>query len=82
MFSVYILHSKISDRYYIGSTSHLETRLEEHNAGKTKSTKPFRPWEMIHSETFETRTEARKRENNIKKFKGGNAFKILINKPQ
>ncbi|MEK7529344.1 MAG: GIY-YIG nuclease family protein [Patescibacteria group bacterium] len=81
MFFVYILYSKAFDRYYVGSTSCLETRVVGHNAGKTRSTKPFGPWEMVYHEGFQTRTEARKRENKIKRFKGGNAFKALIQRP-
>jgi putative endonuclease len=40
---VYILYSQSRDRYYIGSCSNIQTRLERHNAGATPSTKPGRP---------------------------------------
>ncbi|HCB56069.1 TPA: hypothetical protein DEP26_03825 [Candidatus Uhrbacteria bacterium] len=38
----------------------------------------FRPWVMVYREDFETRTEALKRENQIKRYKRGLAFYKLI----
>ena len=78
MYFTYILKSVITEKYYTGSTSNLDERIKAHNSGKTKSTKPFRPWILVYKEAFETRTEARKRENQIKRYKGGRAFKELI----
>ena len=40
--------------------------------------KLFRPWVIVYKESFETKTEARKRENQIKRYKGGQAFKKLL----
>ena len=55
---------------YCGSTPDLEKRLHEHNHLKTgaKYTRGRRPVELAHSEPFETLSEARKRENAIKKM--------------
>ncbi|MBU1705422.1 GIY-YIG nuclease family protein [Patescibacteria group bacterium] len=80
MYFVYVIHSTLHNRFYIGSTANIETRLAKHNSGATRSTKPFRPWVLVCYESFETRTEARKRENQIKKYKGGEAFKSLLRK--
>ncbi|HET8837744.1 MAG TPA: GIY-YIG nuclease family protein [Flavobacteriaceae bacterium] len=70
MFFVYILFSSDSHRYYIGMTDDLERRLLEHNNGKTKSTKAFIPWELIHTESYNTRLEARIREKYLKSAAG------------
>ena len=78
MYYVYILESVKSGRHYVGSTSNLERRLTEHNEGKVKSTKRCRPWKIIYTEEFATKTEALKRERKIKSYKGGKAFKNLI----
>ena len=59
---VYILYSSSHKRTYTGQTDNLENRLVVHNSGKVKSTKPFIPWILIHSESFSTRSEAMKRE--------------------
>ncbi|RMG76696.1 MAG: GIY-YIG nuclease family protein [Bacteroidetes bacterium] len=66
VFYVYILYSLKSGMYYKGCTQDLSQRVKRHNAGKVKSTKGHRPWKLIYFEKFETRTEARKRENFFK----------------
>jgi putative endonuclease len=47
-------------------TENLERRLREHNSGKTRSTRFYRPWTMVFFESFGTRIEARKREKYLK----------------
>ena len=79
MFYIYILKSSISKKHYIGPTNDLERRLFEHNSGKVKSTKAYELWEMIYTESFNTRNEAFKRERQIKSYKGGKAFKNIFN---
>ncbi|RPI67913.1 MAG: GIY-YIG nuclease family protein [Ignavibacteriales bacterium] len=64
----------------MGSTHDLNNRLSYHNSGKVKSTKAYKPWLIIHSEQYESKSEAIKREKQIKSYKGGNAFKLLIEK--
>jgi len=53
----YILKSKIVNKFYIGSCSNLEKRLEHHNSGHNRSTKPYIPWEIIYSEEYGTKSE-------------------------
>ena len=66
---LYILYSETTDHYYVGSSSDPEKRVLQHNAGATTSTKPGRPWEIVYSETFSTKTQALKRENYLKRMK-------------
>ena len=66
LFYVYILHSQISRRYYVGSTQDVEKRLREHNAGKSLSTRFGIPWKLIHTESFSIRSEAIVKERKIK----------------
>lgn len=80
MYTVYILRSILNKRYYIGSTSNLELRLRQHNAGKTKSLLKYLPVKVIYSEIYKTQLEAVRRELQIKSYKGGEAFKRLITK--
>jgi putative endonuclease len=77
MFYVYVLKSLVVERYYIGHTTDLEKRLAEHNRGKTRSTKGYLPWRLVYSENFETKSEAFRREQEIKSFKSGIKFKEL-----
>ena len=66
MYNVYVLRSLKTNRRYVGLTNDLERRIEEHNNGKSRSTKGFLPWKLIHFEKFENRIEARKREKYLK----------------
>ncbi|HEY4507026.1 MAG TPA: GIY-YIG nuclease family protein [Candidatus Paceibacterota bacterium] len=67
MYFVYIIKSLVKNWKYIGSTDNISARLRLHNSGVTKSTKPYRPLELIYSESFKTKTEALKRERFLKK---------------
>ena len=78
MYWVYILKSIKANRYYIGHTNNLVKRLNEHNSGKTKSTKGYVPWVIAHTEKFATKSEAFRREQEIKSFKSGIKFKQLL----
>lgn len=62
MFYVYILQSRINHKLYKGSTEDLRKRLKEHNAGKSKSTKSGKPWQLIYYEAYLDKTLARKTE--------------------
>jgi len=73
----YVLRSKIDGRLYKGHTDNVEKRLKEQNAGKTKSTKGFTPWELVYFETFKSKQEAILRE---KYFKTGSGREFLKNK--
>ena len=79
MYFVYILFSSSFNRYYTGHTDNLPKRLKDHNNGKVRSTRAYRLWVVIHTETYKTKSEAYKREMQIKSYKKGEAFKKLIN---
>jgi len=66
MFLTYILLSEKTRRYYTGSTEDLKNRLLEHNSGETKSIRSGIPWKVIHVEHFETRSEAVRKEKQVK----------------
>ncbi len=78
MFNVYILKSEKDSKFYIGSTKNIEQRLYRHNKGLVKSTKNRIPFVLVYCEEFLTLSEARRRERQIKSYKGGKAFDNLI----
>ena len=80
MYYVYILRSLKDEKYYIGSTSNVENRLAFHNAGRQRSTRHRIPFVLVYSESCSDRHEAEKREKQIKSFKGGQAFIMLISR--
>jgi len=79
MFYTYILYSPSTDRYYTGHTgTTLETRIARHNKGDNPSTKPGIPWDLKFYKSFETKTEAIKYENFIKRKKSRKYIEWLI----
>jgi putative endonuclease len=76
---VYIIYSASRDRYYIGHTHDLNQRIEQHNSGRTPSTKPGRPWVLVYQEMFEDKSYAYQRELEIKGKKSRKYIELLIN---
>ncbi|MFA6260587.1 MAG: GIY-YIG nuclease family protein [Bacteroidia bacterium] len=71
MFTVYVLYSDAFNKIYIGFTSDLTNRMLSHNQLATKGyTIKYRPWRVIHTETFASKVEAMKREKELKSAKG------------
>ncbi len=55
---VYIIYSPGFDRFYIGQTKDVFSRIDRHNAGTESATKPYLPWELILTIEKESRSEA------------------------
>jgi putative endonuclease len=66
-YTIYIIQSKITGRYYCGQTCDLQDRLTRHNNGESKSTKSGCPWNLIWTAEVATRSEAVRIEAQIKK---------------
>ena len=81
MYTVYAIKSLTRKYIYVGMTSDLEVRLQRHNSGYEQTTKPYRPFQLIYSETVETREEARAREKHFKSGVGKD-FLRKINIPE
>jgi putative endonuclease len=75
---VYILQSEKDGSYYIGYTSDLDERIRRHNHGKSSYTKARVPWKLIYQEVFTTRSEAMKREREIKRMKSREYIERLV----
>ena len=75
---LYILRSISRESYYIGSTADLEDRLKRHNKGRSKYTKSGIPWELVYFEEFPTRSEAYRREMQLKSWKSKKRIIRLI----
>ena len=80
MWYTYIIRSLKDGRYYIGYTADVRRRLMTHNAGGNVSTRNRKPFVLVYFEEYSTRNKAMRRERQIKNYKGGEAFKKLINK--
>ena len=70
-FYVYILQSELnSERFYIGFTDNLQTRLKKHNAGEVPHTSKFRPWRIKTAIAFTDREQAIQFERYLKTASG------------
>jgi len=80
MWKVYILYSENIDRYYTGVTNDIAWRLERHNQGWGRYTKRGIPWEVVYIEQYVNKTDAMKREREIKSRKSRRYIESLIKK--
>jgi len=78
MFHAYVLRSELTGRLYIGSTSDLRRRIDEHNGGLATATKNRGPWRLVHSEEYPTRSLAVRRERYLKTGKGRQELRRLL----
>ncbi len=70
MFTTYVLYSPKFNKIYIGFSSDFEARLLSHNKLSNKGyTYKFRPWEVVLTENFEFKSDAMKREKQLKQAK-------------
>jgi putative endonuclease len=81
--TVYILHSFSIDKFYIGFTSgELEDRFKKHLSNHKGFTGKAKDWKVVYTESFESITEAIKREQQIKSWKSKVKIKELIEQSQ
>ncbi len=80
MYYIYVLKSLSRNYVYVGITSCIEKRFTQHNLGKNKTTKPYRPFKIIFTEEFESRIKARKREKYLKSGCGKEYIKVQMAK--
>ncbi|MEE9166392.1 MAG: GIY-YIG nuclease family protein [Candidatus Neomarinimicrobiota bacterium] len=70
MYFVYVLRNISGFFHYIGHSKDPKARLKDHNAGKVRATKGHRPFDIIYTEQYTTRSEAQKREYYLKRGEG------------
>ncbi|MBU0716075.1 MAG: GIY-YIG nuclease family protein [Verrucomicrobia bacterium] len=75
-FFVYILRSlRQSDKVYVGFTTNIQRRLDEHNAGTQTYFHRYAPWKLITYVVFHDRTTALAFEQYLKS-PSGKAFAV------
>jgi putative endonuclease len=75
---VYILFSEKFGKTYVGQTSDIQKRITMHCAGRVKSTKRYAPWKLIHSEEFDSRSEAMAKEEWYKSSSGRKSIQKFL----
>ena len=77
-YTVYILQSETTGRFYVGSTNDLRRRLHDHNAALGGWTRAKGPWKLVYCEEYRTRAEAVAREKQLKAMKSRAYLERLV----
>jgi len=77
-FYTYVLRSLKDMNYYVGYTSNIVNRINEHNSGKVISTKNRIPLELVYWEGCLNQQDATARENYLKTTWGKRYIKTRI----
>ena len=79
-FIFYILYSATLNSYYIGHTGDdVKERLRKHLSNHSGYTAKAKDWNIVYTESFANKTEAYKREREIKSWKSKKRITLLIN---
>ena len=71
MYFVYSIQSEASpDHYYVGVTTNIDQRIQEHNSGKSIHTNKFAPWRLLVYVAFTDKSKAQKFERYLKTGSG------------
>ena len=80
-FVVYILFSQTLNKFYIGYTADdLNQRLRKHNSNHKGFTGKIGDWKIVHSETFSHKSEAIRREKQLKNWKSRKKIEDLLSR--
>jgi putative endonuclease len=77
-FYVYILFNQSKNFIYIGYSENLKQRFKEHNLGKVKSTKHYKPLDLIFYEAYKNMKDAKRREKYLKTNKGKTSLATML----
>lgn len=77
-FCVYVLLSELDHQLYVGYTSDIDKRIDEHNNGRNPSTKNRRPFKLIFLEYYLFKVDAKNREVYFKSSKGKRMLKLML----
>jgi putative endonuclease len=70
IYYVYVLKSVRFKELYIGQTNDLKRRFAEYNEKKNISTKHKAPFKLVYYEAYFSKSDAKHRENMLKRFSG------------
>jgi len=84
MHFLYVLYSKAANRYYVGETSDVDTRLKQHNQHHFKKgfTKAAEDWKVVLSKKCSSKEEAVYLEKFIKRMKSRKFIQKVVLNPK
>ena len=77
-FTVYILYSALKNKFYVGFTADIVSRLIRHNQKSKGFTGSVNDWDLVYTEKYDSKIEAQNREIQIKSWKSSIKIKSLI----
>jgi putative endonuclease len=77
-YSLYILKSESADRYYVGISSNPCRRLEYHNTFEKGLTSRYRPWQLVYTKEYPSKSDALHAEKTVKSLKSRKMIVELI----
>ena len=79
MWHVYVLNSMSGSKSYVGYTNDIQRRIFEHDVSEVRGfTLRYRPWILIHTESYGDRESAIVREKFFKTGRGREEIKLFI----
>ena len=79
MFFVYAISSLSANYIYVGLIDDIKRRINQHNSGYERTTRPYAPFKLLLTETFPDRMSARLREKYYKTAAGKSKLRKLRN---
>jgi len=77
-YCVYVLRSRKDGDLYVGYTTDLAQRLDQHSHGENRSTAPRRPLNLIFCEFYLSADDAQRREGYLKTGPGKRGLKLIL----
>jgi putative endonuclease len=77
MYNVYAISSLSRNYIYVGITDNPQRRINQHDSGYEKTTKPYAPFKTILIEEYPDRITARLREKYLKTASGKRYLRAL-----
>jgi len=77
-YTTYVLYSLKDHQFYIGYTANFNQRMLDHEAGKTKSTAPRRPFQVIFCEYYFSKEDAMRREMYFKTSAEKKTLRLML----
>lgn len=78
MYYVYVLKSLNKNFTYVGYSTDIKQRFIYHQNGYVKSTKSFRPFEIVFYEAYKDMADAKRREKYLKTDKGKSTLRMML----
>ncbi len=75
---LYILKSKVVAKFYVGISQNPTLRLEYHNTIEKGFTSRYRPWEIVYTQEFRSKSEALVVEQKIKRWKSKKMIERIL----